>query len=182
MKNERLARAMTQIDYALIEEAEEMPKRKTISPERLNKIARYGGMAACMLLVVGALLLGTIRSPELLLYGEEITSEARLINEYMPRSVAYWASPADSMSQTIPLELEFKRSTTLTVSGGEMVVLDENGEVVYSGTEYLAKGNVSLCIALPDGSEGCTVVTDRGYKIVLNMDAKSGLWYVNIEK
>ena len=182
MKNERLARAMTQIDYALIEEADEMPKRKTMSPERLNKIARYGGMAACMLLVVGALLLGTIRSPELLLYGEEVTTEARMINEYIPRSVTYSVSPAEATPSIIPLELEFKRSTSLATDTCDMIVLDNAGDVIYQGGEYVADGETSLCISLPEGADNCIIATDRGYKIVLNMDHESGLWYVNIEK
>ncbi len=182
MKNEFMARAMTQIDYALIEEADEVPSHKGLSPELLNKLTRFGGMAACMLLVVGALLLGTLRSPEILLYGEEITQSARMINEYLPRAVTYSVSPAEIAAQTIPMELEFKRSTVLTVTDGEMIVLDNKGDVIYQGDEYVAKGSVSLCLSLSEGAQRCVIATDRGYKIVLNMDAESGLWYVNIEK
>lgn len=182
MKNERLARAMTQIDYALIEEADEMPKSKILRPELLNKLSRYGGMAACMLLVVGALLIGTMRTPEILLYGEEITTEARMVNEYIPRAVTYSVEPREIESQSIPMELEFKKSTRLTLDDGEMVVVGAQGEVLYRGGDYVAKGETSLCLSLPEGAEHCVISTDRGYKIVLNMDRESGLWYVNIEK
>ena len=182
MKNELMARAMTQIDYALIEEADEMPDRKSLAPSFMKNLTRYGGMAACMLLVVSALLLGSLRSPEVTLFGDEITKDARTINEYIPRAVTYSVSPAEIVPRTIPMELDFKRSTRLTVEEGEMVILDDSGDVLYSGTEYFAKGETSLCLSLPESTQRCVIVTDRGYNIVLNQDPTSGLWYVNIEK
>lgn len=182
MKNELMARAMSHIDNALIEEAEEMPKRNVLAPELLGKLTRYGGMAACMMLVIGAVLLGTLRGPEVLLYGEEVTTEARMVNEYIPRSVTYSVSPAEATPSIIPLELEFKRSTSLATDTCEMIVLDNSGDVIYQGGEYVADGKTSLCLSLPEGTDNCIIATDRGYKIVLNMDEESGLWYVNIEK
>jgi hypothetical protein len=182
MKNELMARAMSHIDNALIEEAEAMPKRNVMTSEFLGKLTRYGGMAACMMLVVGAVLLGTLRGPEVLLYGEEVTTEARMINEYIPRSVTYSVSPAEAIPSIIPLELEFKRSTSLATDTCEMIVLDNAGDVIYQGGEYVADGETSLCLSLSEGTDNCIIATDRGYKIVLNMDHESGLWYVNIEK
>ena len=183
MKNELMARAMSHIDNALIEEANESPSRsRVINPDLLSKLTRYGSMAACMMLVVGAVLLGTLRGPEVLLYGEEVTTEARMINEYIPRSVTYSVSPAEATPSIIPLELEFKRSTHLTSEACEMIVLDNAGDVIYQGGEYVADGETSLCLSLPEGADNCIIATDRGYKIVLNMDHESGLWYVNIEK
>jgi hypothetical protein len=183
MKNELMARAMSHIDNALIEEANESPSRsRVINPDLLSKLTRYGSMAACMMLVLGAVLLGTLRGPEVLLYGEEVTAEARMINEYIPRAVTYSVSPAEASPSIIPMELEFKRSTRLTSEACEMIVLDNSGEVIYQGNEYLAEGETSLCLSLPDGADSCVIATDRGYKIVLNKDLESGLWYVNIEK
>ena len=183
MKNELMARAMSHIDNALIEEANESPSHgRVITPELLAKFTRYGSMAACMMLVVGAVLLVALRGPDVLLYGEEITTEARMINEFIPRSVTYYASPAEVAPQIIPMELEFKKNTRLAADGCEMIVLDNSGDVIYQGGEYAAQGKISLCLSVPDEADSCVVATDRGYKIVLNKDLESGLWYVNIEK
>ena len=183
MKNELMARAMSHIDNALIEEANESPSHsRVITPELFSKLTKYGSMAACMLLVVGALLIGSMRGPQMLLYGEGITETPRMINEYLPRSVMYSVSPNDISYQTIPMELEFKRNTTLSLSSGEMIVLNDRGEEIYRGTEYSVRGNLSLCLSLSDSEQSCVIATDRGYNIVLNQDDESGFWYVNIEK
>jgi hypothetical protein len=63
-----------------------------------------------------------------------------------------------------------------------MIVLDENGDTLCDGTEYLASGSVSLIVTLPGDAEKCIIETDRGYNIVLTQDGESHIWYVNIEK
>ena len=182
MKNELMARAMTEIDLALIEEAEEMPKAKILTPDLLSKLTRYGSLAACLVLVFGALLVGRLSAPELLLYGEEVTGEARMVTEFIPRAVTYSVDPAQIAQENIPLELDFKRETHLTLECGEMVVLDSEGNEIYCGTEYSATGETSLCLSVPESETNCVIATDRGYNIVLSKDTDSGIWYVNIEK
>ena len=97
-----MARAMTEIDLALIEEAEEMPKAKILTPDLLSKLTRYGSLAACLVLVFGALLVGRLGAPELLLYGEEVTGEARMVTEFIPRAVTYSVDPAQIAQENIP--------------------------------------------------------------------------------
>ena len=174
---------MTQIDAALIDEANEMPARKElISPSFLKGFTRYGSIAACLVLIVGAVLLGTMRGPSTLLYGEEITEEPRMITEYIPRSIAYSIEPETITKVSLPLELEFSKKTHISSSCGELVVIDGNGEVVFSGTEYTARGKISLCLSLPEGTSECVIATDRDYNIVLELDENSGFWYVKIDK
>ena len=182
MKNEHVARAITQIDYKLIEEANETPSRKGLNGDLLGKLMRYGSVAACLLVVVGAFMLSSLRGPGVLLYGEEITADGRVINEYLPRAISYSVSPAEIATHTIPMELDFKRTTELTVDFGELIVIDGEGNEVHRGKEYRAVGETSLCLSLPESTQRCVIVTDRGYNIVLNQDPTSGLWYVNIEK
>ncbi len=178
-----MARAITQIDQALIEEADEMPsRRKLISPQLLTGLTRYGSIAACLVLLVGAVLLGNMRGPNTLLYGEEITEQPRMITEYIPRSIAYSLEPVAITEVSLPLELEFSRKTHLTASIGELIVIDGDGNVTHRGTEFAANGEVSLCLSLPEGTQSCVIETDRDYNIVLELDGESGLWYVKIDK
>ena len=62
------------------------------------------------------------------------------------------------------------------------IVLDSNGNAVFNGTSYEAKGHLSMCLQLNADATECRIETNRGYNIVLKQDAESGLWYVNIEK
>lgn len=178
MKNEILAQAMTNIDDALIAEADEMPARgsRITSRTLMRNIYRWGAVAACALIAVGVLLAGNLGDTGVLLYGESIEDSPRTVYEYMRLAII------DVEDTNIPLELEFKKETKLTVAEGSMLVLDENGETLYEGTEYLASGSVSIILILPGNTEVCSIETDRGYNIVLNRNSESGVWYVNIEK
>ena len=166
MKNEKMAQAMSYIDYALIEEANETvaPKSKVLSGGFLKSISRYGSIAACFILVLGIALIIRLGGNEVLLYGESII-EPEVITEV-----------------SLPLELEFKRETVLTLDIGEMIILDKNGDTVFSGSTYTVNGKVSICLAFPSDVTDATIRTNRGYNIVLSKDAESEIWYVNIEK
>jgi hypothetical protein len=100
----------------------------------------------------------------------------------MPLAMAHYVETVRVADLSLPLELEFKKQTTLTLTEGSLLVLDKNGETLYEGGEYVANGSVSLILTLPGDSERCLIKTDRGYNIVLTREAESGIWYVNIEK
>ena len=91
MKNEFMARAMSHIDDALIEEANEAPVRraKVLTPKAVSMIVRYGSMAACAVLVVGLMIMWQMTSGGVLLYGESVSDSPRTITEYMPRAVTH---------------------------------------------------------------------------------------------
>ena len=177
MKNEILAQAMTHIDDALIAEADERPAKgsKITSRSLMRKIYRFGAVAACALLAVGVLLAGNLGGHDVLLYGESIEDSPRTVYEYMPLAIVMENS-------SIPLELEFKKETKLTLTSGSMIVLDENGNTICEGNEYVANGKVAIIITVPSDTEECIIETDRSYNIVLRSDSNSGVWYVNIEK
>lgn len=184
MKNEFMAQAMSCIDDALIEEANVSSTRraKVLTPKTMNMITRFGSIAACAILVLGMMLIGHMAGNDVLLYGESVSDSPRTITEYMPRAVTHLVDPALITEVSLPLELEFKKETTLTLTDGVMSVIDKNGNTVYTGNSYTAKGNVSICIQLsPDATEG-VIMTDRGYDIILSKEEGSGVWLVNIEK
>ena len=184
MKNEFLARAMTNIDDELIEQANEMPVRqaKVLRPNFVRHITRWGSIAACVAVMIAIVIATRVGGDDVRLYGESITDAPRTITEFMPRSFTHSVDPISITAVSLPLELEFDRSTTLTLQNGSMEVLDEAGNTVYSGEQYTVKGAVSVCITLPPDTTQCIITTDRGYNIVLRQDEASGLWYVNIEK
>ena len=185
MKNEILAQALTNIDDALIAEANERGARgsKITARTLMRGIYRYGAVAACLVLAIGVLIAGNLGGQDVLLYGESIADSPRTVAEYMPRAVAYYVEDTVRVEDiSLPLELQFKKETTLTLGEGMMLVLDESGDTLYEGTEYAANGSVSLILTIPGNTDSCVIKTNRGYNIVLTRNSESGIWYVNIEK
>ena len=84
-----MAQAMSYIDYALIEEANETaaPKGKVLSGRFMQNLTRFGSIAACLVVVLAIVLVARISGNEVLLYGENISNSPKTITEYMPRSV-----------------------------------------------------------------------------------------------
>ncbi len=184
MKNEFMARAMTEIDEALIAEADEIPAKSSKITARtlMRAVYRWGAVAACAILVVGILLASNIGGQDVLLYGESIADQPRTVGEYMPRSIAHIVETVEIEDVNLPLELEFKKETKLTLTEGSMLVLDSAGNSVYEGSEYTASGSISMILTLPGNLTECVIETNRGYNIVLTQDGESHIWYVNIEK
>ena len=179
-----MARAMSHIDDALIEEANETPVRraKILTPKVMKNITRFGSIAACVILVIGIMIVGNRRGSQVLLYGESVSDSPRTITEYMPRAVTHLVDPALITEVSLPLELEFKKETKLHLTEGSMMIIDENGETLYEGLEYTANGKVSMILSFPGNAPKCIIETNRGYNIVLTQDGESHIWYVNIEK
>ena len=184
MKNEILAQAMTHIDDALIAEADERRTRgsKITARTLMRNVYRYGAVAACLILAIGVLIAGNIGGQDVLLYGESIADSPRTVAEYMPRAVAYVVDTLEIEDVNLPLELEFRKETKLTLTEGSMIVLDEQGNTVYEGREYLASGKTSICLILPGDVDECIIEQSRGENIVLTRNTESGIWYVYIEK
>ena len=184
MKNEILAQAMTHIDDALIAEADERRSRgaKITARTLMRNAYRWGSIAACLVLAVAVLIAANLSGQDVLLYGESIADSPRTVSEYMPLALAHIVETLEAPDVQIPLELEFKKETKIILTSGNMIVLDENGDTLCDGTEYLASGSVSLIVTLPGDAEKCIIETDRGYNIVLTQDGESHIWYVNIEK
>jgi hypothetical protein len=134
------------------------------------------------MIILGIALITRIGMSDVLLYGESISDSPRTITEYIPRSVVHSVEPQTFTEVSLPLELEFKKATELTLDIGEMIILDKNGDTVFSGNTYVAKGKVSMCLSFPSDVTYATISTNRDYNIVLTKDLESGAWYVNIEK
>ena len=181
MKNELLARAITNIDSALIDEANEMPAKKAtvLSPVFLTRIRKYGALAACLILVCGVIFAINSSTTPVLIYGEPITTEARSITRYVPDT--HSVEKEDDYTH-ISLELEFKKSTILTTNNATIAVLDSNGNEISRGKTHTANGKTSIMIYLSAEENKAIIATNKGYNIVLTKDEQLGLWYVFIDK
>lgn len=179
-----MAYAISYIDTDLIDEANEAPasRSKVLSAELLKRIYSIGTVAACLILSVAIIFLAKPASPDVLLFGESISTEARSVTEYIPRSITYSVEPHTITDISIPLELEFAKKTKLTSNEASMTVLSDNGENDFEATEYEADGKVSLCLVVPSGKSQVTIETNRNYNIVLTLDEESDDWYVHIDK
>jgi hypothetical protein len=184
MKNEFMARAMSCIDDALIDEANVsyVRRAKVLTPKTMNMITKFGSIAACAILVLGMIFIGRMAGNDVLLYGESVSDSPRTITEYMPRAVTHLVDPSLITEVSLPLELEFKKETTITLADGVMSVIDKDGNTIYIGNSYIAKGEVSICVQLPQNATEGVIMTNRGYDIVLSKEEASGVWLVNIEK
>ena len=184
MKNEFMARAMTEIDEALIAEADEKPAKgsKVTARTLMRHAYRFGAVAACALLIIGVLIASNLGGQDVLLYGESIADSPRTVSGYMPLSIARIVETAEIEDVKLPLEFEFKDKTKLTLTEGSMTVLDSEGNTAYEGTEYTVSGSVSVILTLSGNLSECVIETNRGYNIVLTQDGESHIWYVNLEK
>ena len=184
MKNEFMARAMSCIDDALIEEANESSARRAriLRPTTLKMLTRFSAVAAVAVMMIGVFASVLASGNGVLLYGENVSDSPRTITEYMPRAVTHVVDPSILNDVSLPLELEFRKETTLTLDVGTMSVIDRDGKTVYTGNSYTAKGAVSICVQLPPETARAVIMTNRGYDMVLTREENSGVWLVNIEK
>jgi hypothetical protein len=113
MKNELMVRAMTHIDDALIDEANEIVvSRKKFMRSGLTKsLYQYGSLAACMALMIGVMLISRLGGSEVLLYGESISESPQIITEYLPRAVTHSVDPAILTEVNLPMEFDFQKKT-----------------------------------------------------------------------
>ncbi len=173
MKNDLPARAMSHIDDALIEEAsfEKVQVSRTAFTRKM--LIRFGSLAACAVIAVGIFFMSRMNGSQVLLCGEALT-EDQPIAVNAPRTIAYELDVTQQMN--IVLDLEFKGNTSLRAENAQMTVLNENGEQLFSGIQYTAKG--AVLIKLEAMQSECSIVTDRGYDIVLKLDGQSQLWTI----
>ena len=119
MKNEILAQALTNIDDALIAEADERRTRgaKITARSLAQNIYRYGAVAACLILAIGVLIAGNIGGQDVLLYGESIADSPRTVAEYMPLRLKISAFPSNlnskrkQSSRSLPAQCSFLTKT-----------------------------------------------------------------------
>ena len=187
MKNEKMARAMTNIDDRLIDEANiTRIDRKARIP---RSFTRFGSLAACLILVVGIFILAG-KQDLILLDGQKLTREPRELTIVVPepRDISIGThsqtyQPAKS-SYSYPIELafSFSKAKKLSCSTAEMIVINDDGDIVHTGDGYMAEGKTIIRLPLTDEMSDIIISTDRGYNIVLTKDENTDQWYINLVK
>lgn len=160
MKHETLARAITALDDGLIDEAAASEKRR---------LPRLLAAAACLLLVLGAVLGYGLRPPTVLLDGDVVTTQPRSIGGETAVMAMRLYEPVQ-----VELTLKLPRETHISVSAGTLVRAD--GEETQ---RFSDRGTVTVLWVMEDAAEDETyVMTVGNIELLLAHDALRGGWTI----
>lgn len=163
MKYEMLARAMSELDDDLLEDAQRGAKPR-------GGWRRWCAAAACLvLLCTGAL---WYRAPAVTMNGSAVTQT--------PRSIAGEAAVMSlrlhEPQALVTLELTLRRETALSVSAGTLQLFDEAGNELFSGTDGTARGTVCAVWAVDDAAEvPCTLTVGS---VTLLLERSGAEWTI----
>lgn len=167
MKNEVMARAITQIDDDLIEQAHAVKKR--------NFHAKAWALAACLALVcslgLGMLFMG---SPTAQIDGNPIPKQGIVLDSPTPLNTEPRAIGE------ITVEIEVSAGAVWAKEGLLEVYSAENGALLHSGRFYRSTQDMLLrwTVAEPDPAKSYTLQLGSAQKLLLFFDCKSNSWKV----
>jgi len=178
MKNEKMAQAMTHIDDALILEAAEVGAGRRGHVLRLQRsLARWGSLAACLLIAVTVVLSG--------MNGGVSMDGVRLDGEPTIISASSWRSAPTTISAPSELTppdftLDFGKSIKLEAQNGQLAEVLSDGSLRTLDGDVAVRGVVTLRLRPSAEATQYTITTSRDYSIVI--ESVNGEWYVSIEK
>ena len=176
MKNEVMARALTDIDDDLIADAHS-PVRK---PKRLS-LYRFGAAAACLILLVGVLLYANLPGGgEITVAGTPLADEPIAVGKVGP--AAFSGSPMQRSDDTLTVSLELipDGKTKIRTEDGSFAVVPTDADAsVYTGTEYTADKSVTLKWAIPSPDIARSYeLTVGSEQLLLYFDASASNWVI----
>ena len=181
MTREDIARAITCIDEALIAEAYSKPR-----PRHLT-LRSWAAAAACLVIVAAAVLIAGVAPARVYYCGDQIGSEGAVISAAGPaRAVAYTLDEAP-VEMTVELELELHGKTKVSVSAGQLELLDvQTGNSLGSGTTITASGRVTALWTLPENPESDSFSLSTGSllgrtTVTLTQDIEQQCYIVSID-
>ena len=170
MKNEIMARALTQIEDALLEDAQ----KKT--PKRGQNFLRglYAAAACLAVLFCSVLFLRLTAVPGITVNGTELGTE--------PIPVAASAEPYVVRffdgSERVTLQISVRRETEIRVSSGTFDVFCGT-ERIGSGTSFTGQGELSVRWVIPDAdSRQCYEMTVGSTTLLLTYDSSLNGWII----
>lgn len=128
MKNEILARAMTEIDDELLAEAREPVKKKR---PNFRVVTKYiGAMAACFALVLSLVLFGNYGRDAFDVSVDGLAIEEQSGELMLPRVSVHTqdSSPRDKKRMTVPIKIEANGETVVTASEGGILCTADGEE------------------------------------------------------
>ena len=135
-----MVRAVTGIDDDLISDAHNVQKSKIVPWKRLGALA-----ASLVLIVSAAFLLKPDGRTVIRVSGQKLTVQPVTVEpENQPAAIrAYSLTPL--ITVTVPLEIEVKGHTVISVSNGNLQVYDSEGDsLLYEGKTYSTEENVKI--------------------------------------
>ncbi len=178
MKHKVMADALTMIDDALNEDSD--IKGIDRQTRILRYAKRFGGLAAC-LVIIGGLFILAGNQDRILLDGQKLTGDPTELVLVSPEP--YGASVGTrNTSYTIEFTLSFNKATKLSCRTAEITVIDDAKNAVHTGDGYIAEGSTTIRLPLTDEISDISISTDRGYDIVLTRHEDTDKWYISLEK
>ena len=170
MKHEAMARALTQLDDALIAEAaSHAPRKRRYFPHVL-------AAAACLALVLAAALTMTRSAPpaEIRIGGSALSSAPIPIEQPAPLAL----SPAGAQPLSISLTIESRAEAPVEVSVTDGVLDSPADSAPRSLSSRAVSGSEALTwtIEAPDTGEIYTLSLDGAPAVTLRYDAANGYW------
>ena len=176
MKNEVMARALTDIDDDLIADAHFSARK----PKRLS-LFRFGAAAACLILLVGVLFYANMPGgSEITVAGTLLEDEPIAVGKVSPS--AFSVSPMQRSDDTLTVSLELipdGKAKIQTEDGSFAVIPAGAGSSVYTGTDYTATESVTLKWAIPSPDTSRTYrLTVGGKQLLLYYEASANNWVI----
>lgn len=170
MKNEALARAISELDDDLIADAH-TAVRKVRFPAR-----RFCAMAACMLLFFGTLLYVGFPDGTMLLDGSPLSDTPVVVQDAAP--VAHTAEPymRDGSILTVLLDLDLRDATRITAENGTFELM-RGSRTLYAGSDRIASGPLTLLwsVRAPDPGETYQLTVGET-TLTLSFDSATACW------
>lgn len=170
MKHEVMARAITELDSALLEDAQQA------GPKAVGHWRRWCAAAACLVLVC-ALALPLSARPAASLRGTALTARPTPVEEVAALRAA---DPGEDAPVQAELTLTLRRETGLTVSAGTLTVLRDGAEIG-SGSDWTGKGRVTVLWSVGSAQPGQLYTLTAG-SLVLTLEYDDALQGWTIRK
>lgn len=179
MKNEKMARAMTHIDDALIIEAAQVGAGRSTRLRVLqSSLTRWGSLAACLLIAITVVL--TSMGGGVSMDGVRLDGQPTAVSANAGRATPTTANNLPAELTPPDVTLDFGKSVKLEAQNGQLFKVLPDGSLEELDGEMAVRGAVTLRLAPKTTDTPFTITTDRGYSIVL--DLVDGEWYISIEK
>lgn len=142
-------------------------------------------IAACLILILSGTAFGNRENVSILYNGEQLTGQPMIISEVGDEAAqgVAMASLERSMPVTmcVPLEIETTQEATITAFAGEMQIFSsDTGELLFTGTEYLASDTVSVEWYVESEQEAsvCIASEKTEYVVRLAYDEANDTWTI----
>lgn len=170
MKHEVMARAITELDSGLLEDAQ------LAGPKAVGHWRRWCAAAACLVLVLScALALPAAGRPAVSLRGTALTAQPTPVEDVTALRAA---DPEREAPVRAELTLTLRRETELAASAGTLTVLKGEAEIA-SGSQWTGRGQYTVLWTIDSARAGQQYTLTAGSTVLtLEYDAQLQGWTI----